>query len=91
MSEELVNVIIQYAPTVLVVITMVLSALGQKSNLLNGLKTIAKKAEEIEESAKLTNIQAEMNGLIEQEKETNRKLKELINRISKLENREEND
>lgn len=91
MSEELINVIIQYAPTVLVVITMVLSALGQKSNLLNGLKTIAKKADEIEESAKLTNIQAEMNGLIEQEKETNRRLKELINRISKLENREEND
>lgn len=91
MSEEIINIIIQYAPTVLVVIMMVLNALGQKTNLINGLKTIATKAEEIEQSAKFTELQTRMNTLIEQEKEINRKLRELLNDINKLENREEND
>lgn len=91
MSEEIINIIIQYAPTVLVVIMMVLNALGQKTNLINGLKTITTKAEEIEQSAKFAEVQTKMNTLIEQEKEINKKLRELLNDINKLENREEND
>ena len=91
MSEEIINIIIQYAPTVLVVVMMVLNALGQKTNLINGLKTIATKAEEIEQSAKFTELQTRMNTLIEQEKEINKKLREILNDINKLENREEND
>lgn len=91
MSEEIINIIIQYAPTVLVVVMMVLNALGQKTNLINGLKTIAIKAEEIEQSAKFTELQTRMNALIEQEKEINKKLREILNDINKLENREEND
>ena len=91
MSEEIITIIIQYAPTVLVVVMMVLNALGQKTNLINGLKTIATKAEEIEQSAKFTELQTRMNALIEQEKEINKKLREILNDINKLENREEND
>ena len=89
MSEQIINIILQYAPTVLVVIMMVLNALGQKTNLINGLKTIATKAEEIEQSAKFAELQEEMNALIEQEKEINIRLRKLINDINKIENREE--
>lgn len=88
MSEELINTILQYAPTILVVVMMVLSALGQKTNLINGLKTIATKAEEIEQSAKFAELQAELNGLVEQQKALLAQLKELSNDINKIENRE---
>ena len=88
MSEELINTVLQYAPTILVVIMMVLNALGQKTNLINGLKTIANKAEEIEQSAKFAELQAELNGLVEQQKAILAQLKELSNDINKIENRE---
>ena len=88
MSEELINTILQYAPTILVVVMMVLNALGQKTNLINGLKTIATKAEEIEQSAKFAELQAELNGLVEQQKALLAQLKELSNDINKIENRE---
>ena len=88
MSEELINTVLQYAPTILVVIMMVFNALGQKTNLINGLKTIANKAEEIEQSAKFTELQAELNGLVEQQKAILAQLKELSNDINKIENRE---
>ena len=88
MSEELINTVLEYAPTILVVIMMVLNALGQKTNLINGLKTIANKAEEIEQSAKFEELQVELNGLVEQQKALLAKLKELSNDINKIENRE---
>ena len=88
MSEELINTVLQYAPTILVVIMMVLNALGQKTNLINGLKTIANIAEEIEQSAKFAELQAELNGLVEQQKALLAQLKELSNDINKIENRE---
>ena len=88
MSEELINTILQYAPTILVVIMMVLNALGQKTNLINGLKTIATKAEEIEQSAKFAELQDKLNGLVEEQKALLAQLKELSNDINKLENRE---
>jgi len=89
MTEELIQTILTYLPMVLVVAETVILAFGQKANLLSGLKTITDKANEIQESAKFTEIRTEMMAIIEQQKAIIEDLKKLRNEINKIENREE--
>lgn len=89
MTEEIVQTILQYLPIVLVFCETIILAFGQKSNLLNGLKTITDKANEINESAKFAEVRSEMMAIIEQQKTVIEDLKKLRNEINKIENREE--
>ena len=77
MSQAIIDTIVAYIPYALVIIEFVMIALGNKSNLINGLKTIAEKADEIKESAEMKELQVEINTVIEQNKA-------LLNRISDL-------
>ena len=88
MSEELINTILQYLPTIIVVVEMVLLAFGQKTNLINGLRLIADKAEEIKSSAEFEQVQIKMLALIEEQKELINEIKKLRNEINKIQDKE---
>ena len=85
MSEELINTILQYLPTILVVVEMVLLAFGQKTNLINGLKTIAEKADELKQAAEMQELQNDLQAVIEQNKALLNKINSLTNDIERLE------
>lgn len=77
MSQAIIDTIVAYIPYALVIIEFVMIALGNKANLINGLKTIAEKADEIKESAEMKELQVEIKTVVEQNKA-------LLNRISDL-------
>ena len=85
MSETIINTIIQYIPYALVVIEFIMIALGNKSNLINGLDMIKSKCEELQEAAEMKEIKAEIKTVTEQNKALLNRIYDLTNDIMRLE------
>ena len=59
----ILNLIMDYGPSILTVVMLVITTLAQKSNLFNGLKTIKQRAEELKASAEFKDVTVKISAI----------------------------
>lgn len=87
-TETIMNLIMEYGPTILTVCMLVITTLSQKSNLFNGLKTLKAKAEEMKVAAEFKEVQDKMTSLMMIIQEQEKTIKELTNAIYRVDSKE---
>ena len=80
----ILNLIMDYGPSILTVAMLVITKLAQKSNLFNGLKTIKERAEELKVSAEFKEVQDKMQGLMMLIESQEKCIKELTDSLNKI-------
>lgn len=88
-TETIMNLIMEYSPTILTVCMLVITTLSQKTNLFNGLKTLKEKAEEMKVAAEFKEVQDKMTGLMLLIQEQEKTIKELTNAVYRVESKED--
>lgn len=83
-ADTIVNLVSQYAPTILATVLIVINTFMQRSNLFNGLKTLYKKADEFNKSAQFKEIQDKMTTLTVTIQEQEQTIKELSDAVRKI-------
>ena len=83
-AETIINLVSQYAPTIIATVCIVITTLMQKSNLFSGLKTLYQKADEFNKSAQFKEIQDKMTTLTVTIKEQEQIIKELTDSVRKI-------
>lgn len=83
-ADTVLNLVMQYGPTILTVAMLVLTTLSQKSNLFSGLKTLKEKAEELKVAAEFKDVQDKMQSLIITIKEQEKIIQDLTNAVYKI-------
>ena len=83
-ADTIINLVSQYAPTILATVLIVINTFMQKSNLFNGLKTLYKKADEFNKSAQFKEIQDKMTTLTVTIQEQEQIIKELTDSVRKI-------
>lgn len=86
--DTILNLIMQYGPTILTVCMLVITTLSQKTNLFNGLKTLKEKAEEMKVAAEFKEVQDKMTTLMITIEEQEKLIKDLTSAINKIQNKE---
>lgn len=92
-ANVLFEIVKDYGPNILAVALIVITTLAQKSNLLNGLKTIVKRADELKVAAEFKDVQDKMQGLmmtIEAQEKQIQDLTDSINKITRPNNDRDN-
>lgn len=80
-TDAILNLVAQYAPTILAVVCIVINTISQKTNLFNGLKVLYQKADEFNKSAQFKEIQDKMTTLTITVKEQEEVIKDLTDSI----------
>ena len=88
-ADTVLNLVMQYGPTILTVAMLVLTTLSQKSNLFSGLKTLKEKAEELKVAAEFKDVQDKMQSLIITIKEQEKIIQDLTNAVHKIKSNKE--
>lgn len=83
-ADTIINLVSQYAPTILATVLIVINTFMQKSNLFNGLKILYKKADEFNKSAQFKEIQDKMTTLTVTIQEQEQTIKELTDSVRKI-------
>ena len=86
----ILDLIKDYAPSILTVAMLVITTVLQKGSLSSGLKTIMTKAEELKVSAEFKEVQDKMQGIMATNQELTKQVKELTDALNKIK-RTEND
>lgn len=88
-ADTVLDLVMQYGPTILTVVMLVLTTLSQKSNLFSGLKTLKEKAEELKVAAEFKDVQDKMQSLIITIKEQEKIIQDLTNAVHKIKSNKE--
>lgn len=83
-ADTIVNLVSQYAPTILATVLIVINTFMQKSNLFSGLKTLYAKADEFNKSAQFKEIQDKMTTLTVTIQEQEQTIKDLTDAVRKI-------
>lgn len=86
----ILDLIQDYAPSILTVAMLVITTILQKGSLSSGLKTIMTKAEELKVSAEFKEVQDKMQGIMITNQELTKQVKDLTDALNKIK-RTEND
>lgn len=82
--DTILNFVMQYGPQILTVCMLVITTIGQKTNLFNGMKTLKEKAEELHAAAEFKEVQDKMTTLMITIEEQEKIIKELTNAVYKI-------
>ena len=82
--NAILAVVKDYLPSIITVGMLVITTVAQRSNLFNGLKTIAQKAEELKVAAEFKDVQDKMQTLLITIEEQQKQIKALTDAVSKI-------
>lgn len=88
-TETIINLITQYAPSVLAVVMIVLTTVMQKSNLFNGLKDLKERAEELRVASEFKEVQNKMQTLTIMISEQQRTINDLTAALYKVQSKKD--
>lgn len=83
-ADTIINLVSQYAPTILATVLIVINTFIQRTNLFSGLKTLYAKADEFNKSAQFKEIQDKMSTLTVTIQEQEQIIKDLTDSIRKI-------
>lgn len=83
-ADTIINLVSQYAPTILATVLIVINTFIQRTNLFSGLKTLYAKADEFNKSAQFKEIQDKMSTLTVTIQEQEQTIKDLTDAIRKI-------
>lgn len=85
MVDKILEIAANYAPSILAIVLIVINSFAQKSNLVNGIKLIKTKAEELEAAAQFKTVQDQLTGLMMEIELQQKEIKALTDSINKIE------